>query len=175
MKKIWFFVAILTIFGMFFATTQALAEPTAVADPNGKPGDPPGAQATQRAIDKAAQGASNSQGKGNLQGKRVNYQGTIDTVDASSLTITLADSSPVTFVINADTKIKIPTLGNSATTDNLLKGMKVNVHASQDGVVLTALMVQLVPGKPTLVHRVGTVTEYISGTSMSIQAQDGKI
>jgi hypothetical protein len=189
MKKIWFLVTILTLFGLFFATTQVFASPPAGVDAKRTPDHTPGAQATKRADEKATQGIGNPQGGGNggnphgnnpqnganALGKRVNYQGTIAAVNASSLTLTLSDGTSPVFVLTAGTIIKIPTMGNSGTVADLLVGMKVNVHATQDNAgVLTALIVQVVPGKPALVHRVGTVTDYQPGVSITILAQDGK-
>lgn len=169
MKKIWFLVTILTLLGMFFATTQVLASPAAFADPKRTPVHTPGAQATERANER------DTQGIGNPHGKRVNFKGTIAAVDASSLTLTLNDGASLTFILTADTRIKIPTLGQSATPANLSVGMQANVNATQDDTgTLTARIVLVVPGKPTLTHRVGTVTDYQAGISITIQAQDGK-
>ncbi len=170
MKKIWFLVTILTLLGLFFATTQVLASPAALAAPKKTPDHTPGAQATQGAIERATQGV------GKPNGKHVNYRGTIAAVDVSSLTLTLKDGSSLTFILNSDTRIKIPTLGRAATAADLLAGMQVNVNATQDNAgVLTARIVLVVPGKPTLTHRVGIVTVYTAGSSISIQAKDGNI
>ena len=169
MKKIWILITILALVSMFIATTQVLASPANLAAPKKTPNHTPGAQATIRAEEKATQGV------GNPQGKRLNYRGVIAEVNAASLTLTLDDGSSLTFNITADTSIKIPTLGRSATTADLVVGLKVTVQATQDDAgTLTAIKIHVVPGKPTLTHRVGTVTEYLPGTSITIEAQDGK-
>ena len=169
MKKIWLFITILTLLGLFFATTQVLASPAALVDLKGTPVNrTPGAQATEGAIERATQGI------GKLNGKHVNYRGTIAAVNTSSLTLTSGDGSSLTFILTADTHITIPSLGKSATATNLSAGMQVNVNAMQDDAgVLTARIVLVVPGKPTLTHRVGTVMNYKAGISITIQAQDG--
>jgi hypothetical protein len=182
MKKIWFSITILTLLSLFFATTQVLASPASLIDPKKTPVHTPGARATDRANERATQGVGNSQGVGNphgvgnLHGKRLNYRGVIAAADASSLTLTLYDGSSLTFLLAADTRIHVPTLGQSSTITNLLTGMQVNVQATQDVTgALTAIKVLVVPGKPTLFHRVGTVTDYQPGISITIQAKDGNL
>ena len=44
----------------------------------------------------------------------------------------------------------------------------------QDG-NLMARSVMAIPGQPIRVHRVGWVTEYLEGTSITIQASDGQL
>lgn len=165
MKKIMFFAVLLTLVGGLLATMQVLAGPPALAGPKKTPFYP-----TQQVTEKANKAASH----GNPQGKRVNYQGTITAVSASSLTISLRDGSSVTFVLDSETRIKIPTLGRTAAAANLKTGMLVNVHAAQAaGGVLNARMVLMVPGKPVKTHRVGQVTIYQPDVSITIQAKDG--
>ena len=169
MKKTWLIVTILTLIGLFFVTTQALASPGLSASNNGHaPSNTPGAKATEVAA------GGTSQGIGNPNGKHVNFRGTIAVVTPTSLTLTLKDGSSVTFVLTTTTSIKVPTLGRTATVANLLVGMDVNVNAIKDNAgVMTARIVLVVPGKPTLTHRVGSVTDYKAGISISILAQDG--
>jgi hypothetical protein len=78
----------------------------------------------------------------------------------------------MTFTMDSNTIIKVPSLGRSATVTNLLPGMKVSVHAVDDAGVLTAKIVLAIPGKPNLMHRVGVVTEYLPGVSITIQTAD---
>jgi hypothetical protein len=170
MKKILFLVTILTLLGMFFATTQVFASSPALAGPMKTPDHTPGAKATERAIEKATQGI------GNPQDKHVNIRGTIKAVNTSSLTLTLDDGSSLNIILTADTIIKIPTLGHSATAADLFAGMKVTVNATKDSAgALTARLVVVIPGKPILTRRVGTVTAYKPGISITIQVQDGKL
>jgi hypothetical protein len=108
--------------------------------------------------------------------KPLNYQGSIAAVDAGSLTLTLKDGSSLAFVLNADTKIKIPSLGHEATVADLKAGEKVMVRAMKDGTgSLVASMILLIPGKPEKVHRVGTVTDYQPGVSITIRDKDGDL
>lgn len=181
MKRISVLIVLLAILGLFFTATQVLASPAESVDakktPVHTPGaqatvnaaKTPGAQATARAIQRATEGI------GNQHGKRVNYRGTIASADAASLTLTLADGSSVTFSLTADTRIRIPTLGQTAAAaPALIPGAKAGVHAAQDETgALTALAVLVIPGKPVRAHRVGTVTDYQPGASLTIQATDG--
>lgn len=176
MKRISVLIVLLTI----LTATQVLASPAESVDakktPVHTPGaqatvnaaKTPGAQATARAIQRATEGI------GNQHGKRVNYRGTIASADAASLTLTLADGSSVTFSLTADTRIRIPTLGQTAAAPALMPGAKAGVHAAQDEMgALTALAVLVIPAKPVRAHRVGTVTDYQPGASLTIQATDG--
>lgn len=176
MKRISVLIVLLTI----LTATQVLASPAESVDVKKTPvhipgaqaivnaAKTPGAQATARAIQRATEGI------GNQHGKRVNYRGTIASADAASLTLTLANGSSVTFSLTADTRIRIPTLGQTAAAPALMPGAKAGVHAAQDETgALTALAVLVIPAKPVRAHRVGTVTDYQPGASLTIQATDG--
>jgi hypothetical protein len=172
MKKIFALLTLFTIVSLFFATTQVLASQVETVKAKKTPvhTHTPGAMATKQAIQRA------TEGKGKPLGKRVNYKGTISSVDAASLTLTLEDGSFVTFGLTVETSIKIPTLGRSATVADLYPGAKASVHALQDETGwLTALKVLVIPGKPILAHRVGVVTDYQPGVSITIQAKDGNL
>lgn len=185
MKKIVVLTVLVLAVSLIAVNAQVLASPAIAApkktpgpggppatfDP-GKPSSPgnsgqggglgpqktPGAQATAHA--------------GDMHGKPTMVRGTISAVDASSLTLTLADGSSVTIGLTSDTRIKVP--GPQAQGDTLLAGMQVMVMAfsdSNDQLVARAVMV--IPGKPVSAHRVGTVTAYTAGSSITIQAMDG--
>jgi len=117
----------------------------------------PGAQATAQA------------GK---HGKPTVYRGTLSALDASSLTLMLVDGSSITIGLTPETRIKVP--GPKAQGETLLVGMQVVVHSVADesgGPIARSVMA--VPGKPSLTHRVGTVTAYAAGSSITILAVDG--
>jgi len=93
-----------------------------------------------------------------------NYRGTLTAVSADAITLETSDGSSVVFALDADTRVKVPTLGNSSTAESLLTGQNVIVRARQNQEeVLTAISVSVIPGKPQLVHRVGTVSAYSAG------------
>lgn len=105
-------------------------------------------------------------------GKPMIYMGTISDVEASSLTLTLMDNSSVTIGLTGDTRIFVP--GPASEGDTLLVGMRVIVWAFADeNGNPVARAVVAIPGQPTRVHRVGTVTAYTPGSSITIQATDG--
>ncbi len=129
----------------------------------------PGSVATQKAVDKGTEEV------GIPKGKHENYKGTITAVDAGSITLALKDGTGITVMLTGETRIKIPT-NKEATFADLGTGMKVMVQAigGQDD-QLTARSVVLIPGKPAKTHRVGIVTNYQAGTSITIQAKDGQL
>lgn len=139
----------------------------------------PGAQATAKADEKATRQSEKGVPPGqqktpNAKSKPQNFRGEISAASADSLTLTLADSSSATFALTADTRIKVPTLGSSASALSLLVGLKAQVRAKQDDLgTWVALTVQVIPGKPAIVHHVGTVTEYVPGVSITIMDNKG--
>ncbi len=139
----------------------------------------PGAQATAKADEKATRQSEQGIPPGQMKtpkanAKPQNFRGEISAASADSLTLTLADSSSATFALTADTRIKVPTLGNSASALSLLVGLKAQVRAKQDNLGnWVALSVSVIPGKPAIVHHVGTVTEYTPGVSITIMDNKG--
>jgi hypothetical protein len=88
------------------------------------------------------------------------------------LTLTLADGASVTIGLTPETRIRVP--GPNAQGDRLLVGMQVVAQTIADvNNNLLARSVMAVPGKPARVHRVGTVTGYAPGSSITIQSTDG--
>ena len=146
---------------LFAVTTHAFAGPAAVTaakNTPAAPGTPHGKPTGQP-------------GKGH--GKPEHYKGIIAAADATSLTLTLADGTSVNFGINADTRIKAPGL-HGETAAILQVGLQAMVQAERDeNSNLVARSVMIIPGKPVLAHRVGWVTEYSPGVSITIQAHDG--
>ena len=76
-------------------------------------------------------------------------------------------------VINNKTKVKIPTVKHP-TIEQIKLNFEVVVQVKADKTgALIAQKIMVVPGKPTIFHRVGIVTEYIAGTSITIKDKDG--
>lgn len=110
-----------------------------------------------------------------IPGKKVNFKGVVQSVDASNLVIELNAGGTQSFKVGTFTKVKIPTLGKDATLSDLLPGVQVNVQAVKDEADgLSAVKILVVPGQPMHVHRVGSVTAYTAGSSITIEALDGK-
>ena len=149
-------------------TALVLVSTQVYASPQGKkPNITPGANAT-RVAELHAAGLT-----GNPNGKPENYRGQIQAVDAGSITLLLKDGTSVTILLDAQTRIRIPTK-RDATAADLKVGMKAMVQArraTDDS--LTAKAVVAIPGKPAKLHRVGIVTAYTEGTSITIKDKDG--
>jgi hypothetical protein len=106
------------------------------------------------------------------QGKLSVLRGTLSAVDAASLTVDLTDGTSVTIRLDRATRILVP--GPNARGQALLVGMHVVVTAVADANNrLMAQAVLAVPGQPGLAHRVGDVTAYEPGSSLTIRAVDG--
>ncbi len=161
---------ILTLMAVFLlATTQALAssENTPSAKKTPVPVTP-GAHATEKANDQATKQADKPP-----HGKHENYRGIVAAVDSSSITLTLRDGSSVTVGLSADTRMKFPGPKDSRPA-TVQVGMNAMVQAIRDqGGNLIARAVMVIPGKPAKIHRVGIVTEYTAGSSITIQDKDG--
>ena len=125
------------------------------------------------------------------------FKGTVTAAGNGSLTLSLTNGNAITFVVNGDTKVKVPGLGSNATLADVKAGMQATVQAvetemedegeekeekegkegkeeKEEKETWTALYIQVVPGKPEKIHRVGVVTEYVAGARISILAKDGK-
>lgn len=167
---------------LLFASTQVLAGSAHIPNAQKMPSTgTPGAKATERAEDKATKQAEKVEDKATKQankedkpkGKHEHFKGTVAAVDSASLTLTLRDGSSVTIGLTAETRIKFPGPKNS-TPASIEVGMTVNVQAIRDeNGNLLARMVMVVPGKPSKIHRVGIVTDYAPGSSITIQDKDG--
>ncbi len=174
MKRLVIYVTLVVLIGLLAATSQALAGPALIAAKNthnphstalppattgtaGAPSHVPGGPATANAL---------------LHGKPHLYRGTVAGVTESSLTLTLLDGTPMTIGLSPDTKIHVP--GPQSMGDTLSVGMRVAVLAFNDqNNSPVARMVVVIPGQPVRAHRVGKVTAYTPGVSITIQATDG--
>lgn len=168
MKKYRILLFLTLSLALLLATTQAFASPVDLQNSNNTPGpNTPGAKATEKANDKATKQA------GRPHGKHENYKGIVSGVDSTSITLTLRDGSSVTVGLSTNTRMKFPGRKNSVP-GSIQSGMNAMVQAIRDqGGSLIARAVMVIPGKPSKIHRVGTVTEYTSGNSISIQDKDG--
>jgi len=190
MKKLLAIASLIIILTMVFGTAQVYASSDAERKgPNPNAPDQTDRKATQLAekdqrMDAlATQKAERMEGK--LAGKKFHFRGEVVAVDATSLTVKLKTDEEMIFTLTETTSIKIPTLGSSATWENLNVGVQVLVQAVKSATdpaapvtteavdEFTAVKVQVVPGKPARIHRVGEVTEYTAGESITILAKDG--
>ncbi len=168
MKKFLVITSAIMLLVLVFSLTQAFVMPV---DAKAKNAPTPGAKATEKALEKANQGAEESLNNGAKQ----NFKGTIDSIADDKMVLKLADESTVTIFLTNNPKIKFP--GNSKKTNGvttLQAGMTVVVQAMLNAEnQLVARQVHLIPGKPTQLHRVGLVTE-LTDTSITVKGLDGE-
>jgi len=168
MKKVIAVSSIVLVVILFLSVAQVFAAP---ALDDKKPTDQPGAKATEKAMEKSTE--MPGKGKEKENGKKVHFKGVIASVAGETLTIKLADGSSQAVKVSSSAKIKIPTLGKTASLADLKPEMQVNIQAEQKDSGYEARMVQVIPGKPTKVHHVGVVTAYTAGTSLKVKDKDG--
>lgn len=168
MKKTLILVSLVVISALFFATINVAASSPASMEAK----KTPGAQATLNALKHDVQ-ATRHADKTPHNKKPQHFTGTIAAASETSLTLTLNDGSTQDFVIDESTQIKIPSLGKNGTFTDLAVGLKANIRARMNGEALTALSINVIPGRPVKMHRVGTVTEYTAGISITIQDKQG--
>jgi hypothetical protein len=156
--------------------TEEAEKESAEADEDGKKEDKPDnsdRKATQavtktlRAAERQTQAAEKAQAK---PGKKVHYKGTVESFSGSSLTITLKDGSSATVLLDDDTSIHFP-----GGEGELAEGLTVGVLAAQseEGDPPVAIKIQVITGKPEKIHRVGIVTSYSPGASITIEGKKG--
>jgi len=159
------------IMALFIISSQTVAAYQTLPAKGTPPGlaKTPGAVATQKAEDRETKVA------GNPHGKHENYKGTITAADAAGITLALKDGTTITIALTVETRIFIPTV-KDASPDGLVVGMTAMIQAVRgEDDSLTALKVVLIPGKPAKTHRVGIVTDYAEGLSITIEAKDGEL
>lgn len=195
MKKKWIFSALVVLCTLIFTTATVLASaPASIgAEVKKTPSNP--VQLTRQAGGSPSDHAADNKKDHDKKVKMENFKGVVASVAADSIIVTLDDGTLMTFGVSADTSIKIPTLGRTATIANLLAGQKVTVRAFQPVVDngngnapaaadpaleetvpgWVAKTIQVYPGKPVRIHRVGIVTDYQPGISITIDDGTGTL
>jgi hypothetical protein len=175
MKKYPLLLLLLLSLALLVTSTQAFASPaldsgspteTPTATPTNTPTEPPNA-ATQLANFNATRQA------GKPHGNREHLKGTVSAVDTTSLTLTLGDASSVTIGLDPKTRMLSATPKGSRPGHIRLGDVALvqAIRTSSDSLV--ALFIMVMPSKPSRVHRVGTVTDYVAGVSITIQERNG--
>ncbi len=202
MKKLQITVAIALLMGLLFTAANVFASPANLEKPRQTPGakatekaiaratqapggghanngqgsqNTPGAKATDQAA-KATERAAKHETTGvdKPKGQRLTYHGTVSAVGGDSLTLTLDGGGAQTFAVSSTTRIHIPTLGGSASLSSVNVGVQALVQVLKNDASYTALFIKVVPGKPQPVHRVGVVTAYTPGASITVMDKDGQ-
>jgi len=159
---------------LIFSQAFAFANPARLdeAKPTAKPNKTPEVESTQVEKDK---GKPPEQAKGKSEdakakGKKYNFNGVVVSYASDALVIQDKKGETVTLVITADTLIKS---GAKDGAVEIQAEMKVAVQASKaDDGTLTALRIQVIPGKPRRIHRVGVVSAY-DGSTITVQDAKG--
>lgn len=106
------------------------------------------------------------------RGKAHGLFGTISSKGTLTFTVTTKQGANVVVTVNAETRFHVPTKRN-ATFADIHVGDRVAVSGTPTTSGLTAKQVSVAPGKPTIQHRVGTVTSYSPGVSITIIDKQG--
>lgn len=160
MKRKLLFIAIIVMIGLMFSTMQVMAAPEAP-----KP--------TPDTLTRKNKEAGPEE-KGVEKGKARHFKGTVTAKTAASLTLALKDGTSVNLVIDKTTQVQIPTV-KDATVDQINLNVQAVVLAKADGAgALVVQKILIVPGKPVRFHRVGLVTAYTAGASITIQDKAGE-
>jgi len=172
------------VMGMLFSTAIVLASPAALDD-GLKPAKTitPGAKATEKAVERGPDqpGKKNEPSKApekippskGPKGPVLVYQGIVDSVESQSFTLELANSNTVTFTISNTVKVNVQGVGQ-ATLADVEVGARATVQARKvaDG-SLIAISISVFRSKSEKQQRVGLVTEYIPGVSITISGKAG--
>jgi hypothetical protein len=129
--------------------------PTPHQPPRGKPTSSP-----------ASNGAAVDKGS-----KRHAVFGTISGLGANTFTVSTKQGD-VLVTVTDKTKYHIPTIRPGAF-GNLAMGDQVAVNGTPNDSGLIAKQVAVVPGKPTIQHRVGTVSAYSPNSSLTLTDAKG--
>jgi hypothetical protein len=102
------------------------------------------------------------------------FEGTIKSMTSASFVVSTKKSGDVTINVNPETKYKVPTVKN-ATLANFKAGNRVAVLATEVAAGKLAVHVNLIPGKPVSVQRVGTVAAYEASKSITLKDKKGSL
>jgi ribosomal protein L21E len=104
------------------------------------------------------------------------FVGNITSMSDNSFVVTTRNGT-ATITVNSQTKYEVPGL-NNATLEDFNVGDRVAVLAVEittDSIVENlALHVNLIPGKPLYIHRVGTIESYQAGANITLKDRKGE-
>lgn len=148
--------------------TQVFAAGPAGASP--KPKKTPGPNETPEVEmeQQESQAQGQGQAKANHPGRKYNFKGDVTSFDNGVLVIAGKHGGTVT--VDANTEIKVSGADQSAT---IQVGQQVMAQAVKADNGYLALRVHLFPNKPAHIHRVGQVTAYQPGVSITVQDNKG--
>ncbi len=103
--------------------------------------------------------------------KRHGIFGTVTAKGSNSLTVH-TQKGDVVVTVTSETKIHVPTKRN-ATLADIAVNDRVAVNGTPTASGLTAKQIVVVPGKPTIRHRVGQVTAFTPNASITLKDRQG--
>jgi len=186
MNKFKYVITSLLLVTLLFSAASVLASPAPsvvvqgkpTRVPGGKPTKVPGGKPEKTPGAKATEQANKPKGNQDKGGKGV-YKGSVAAVSDASLTLTQKDGTSLTFVVTGDTRLQFngPRKGGTLADIQIGSGALVQAVKGEDGsLTATRILAQGKPdkpGKPQKAHRVGLVTEYTPGASITVQGKDG--
>ena len=102
-------------------------------------------------------------------GRKYNFKGEVTSFDGGVIVITGKRGGTATVDANTEIKVSGPEGGAAA----IQVGQQVMVQAVKVDNGFLALRVHLFPNKPAHIHRVGQVTDYQPGVSITVQDKKG--
>ncbi len=179
MNKKLIFVVLIAMLITLMTVTTVLAAPAPAAA---------GAKKTPDAAATAKPGKGNSDskpGNGGENGNKptkspiykvLNFKGIVMNVSAESMMLLQNDGSTVTLVFTPQSTVKVPTNSKNSSIADLQINIRVTVHAYMDmeTSVIYVRSINVIPGAPAKYNRVGMVTDYQPGVSITIADETGQ-
>jgi hypothetical protein len=104
--------------------------------------------------------------------RRHAYAGKVNSIGTGSFVLEIKGGETVTVLVTDKTRFHIPTVKNASFQD-IEVGDRAAVNGTPTDAGLEAKNVAVVPGKPMVQHRVGVVTVYTPGESITIKDTKG--
>lgn len=139
--------------------------PTPGEQPRGKPATPPGLEKKTPPVEK-------EKDDDKVKGRHAVF-GAVTIKRATDFVVTTKQGETAIVSVTKNTRFHIPTQKDAGFNDlNIGDSVAINGTPTKDG--LEAKKVGIVPGKPSIQHRVGVVQEYKSGESITIKDVRGE-
>ncbi len=154
--------------GLFFTQAFASGPTSASLKPNPTPGAGETPEVEQQEVNDKGPGKSDQHA-----GRKYNFKGEVTSFDGSVLVLSGKKGGTVT--IDASTEIKVSGPADDLPTGAAViqAGQQVMVQAVKTDTGFLALRVRIFPSKPAHIHRVGEVTAYQPGISITVKDKKG--
>lgn len=105
-------------------------------------------------------------------GRKYNFKGEVTAFDGSTLELNTKKGGTVQVLVDANTEIKVSGPDQEGVQIETQQQVMVQATKTEKG-VYQALRVHIMPNKAQRVHRVGTVTAYEAGKSITVEDAKG--